>query len=164
MKIEIIEEPIRFHLHGIGGVVENDERERRRLEKAEKMFRTALDSVPEIDRYGQRFLLEFDLAAEGKPGAPRCSLEVSCSAPGHAAMGLLWVCAARERDEGPRVASMGRGFGRNGRRSITSAHGSGEQGSCCFIRGNGNYEKVASSKGLFARCDAGGDHRTIIGP
>ena len=23
MKIEIIEEPIRFHLHGIGGVVEN---------------------------------------------------------------------------------------------------------------------------------------------
>ncbi len=24
MKIEIIEEPIRFHLHGIGGVVEND--------------------------------------------------------------------------------------------------------------------------------------------
>ena len=24
MKIEIIEEPIRFHLHGIGGVVENE--------------------------------------------------------------------------------------------------------------------------------------------
>jgi hypothetical protein len=24
MKIEIIEEPIRFHLHGVGGVVEND--------------------------------------------------------------------------------------------------------------------------------------------
>jgi hypothetical protein len=24
MKIEIIDEPIRFHLHGIGGVVENE--------------------------------------------------------------------------------------------------------------------------------------------
>jgi tetratricopeptide (TPR) repeat protein len=73
----------------------NSERERGRLTRAEEMFKKALGNVPALDRYGERFLLEYGLARvladQHKMPEAKAHLDAALASPTRRADTLPWA-------------------------------------------------------------------------